>query len=228
MKTIENKVKVGAIRSLARYKNAHRICADCLDASKSVLGDTQKPCGDWIPRQDAPYKALAIGNRFASYDGVCYVCEKPAHVAVVEFIPARDADREGAIGMCAELGGMSLIKLSQPCNYIYRGREVFVKSTEIITITRSEDGTLVHLRDGRTYTVTQTPEEITLLVNQSTTTPDYRRIQCEAIALKIYEQLDRINSEAQYAGQVQQIEEAVTGEWCIQVANIIQKELEWK
>lgn len=104
MNAIENKVTIGASRSLARYQNAHRICADCLDASKQVLGETQKPCGDWVPRQDAPYKAVRVGNEFASYDGVCYVCEKPAHVAVVEFIPARDADRDWAMSMCAELG----------------------------------------------------------------------------------------------------------------------------
>ena len=104
MKTIENKITVGASRSVARYQNAHRICADCLEHSKSVLGETQKPCGDWIPRQDAPYKAFRVGNGFASYDGTCYVCEQKAHVAVVEFIPARDLDRDGDISMCAELG----------------------------------------------------------------------------------------------------------------------------
>jgi hypothetical protein len=71
---------------------------DTKRADKSVLGETQKPCGDWIPRQDAPYKALSVGNGFASYDGVCYVCEKAAHVAVVEFIPARDVDRDGRKG----------------------------------------------------------------------------------------------------------------------------------
>ena len=93
MNIIENKLTIGASRSLARYQNAHRICADCLDACKQVLGERQKP-----------YKALRVGNGFASYDGTCYVCEKPAHVAVVEFIPARDADRDGAMSMCAELG----------------------------------------------------------------------------------------------------------------------------
>lgn len=129
MKNIENKNTVGAPGSLARYQNAHRICADCLDKARYVLGQTQQPCGDWIPAA-APYKALAIGNGFASYDGICYVCEKRAHVAVVEFnapvafncprgygecedaracvypgrCGARDADRDGAMSMCAELG----------------------------------------------------------------------------------------------------------------------------
>ena len=58
-------------------------------------------------------------------------------------------------------------------------------------------------------------------------TPDPRRVQCEAVALKIYEQLDRINSEANYCGQVQQSGAAVEAEWCILVADIIQRELEW-
>ncbi len=104
MKQIENKITVGAPHSLARYQNAHRICADCLDKASYVLGRTQHPCGEWMPATE-PYKALSVGNGFASYDGTCYVCEKPAHVAVVEFnLPLADKDRDGAIGMCAELG----------------------------------------------------------------------------------------------------------------------------
>lgn len=104
MKTIENKITVGAACSKARYESAHRICADCLDKAPQVFGETQKPCGDWTPRQGTIYKAIPIGNGFASYEGTCYVCEQKAHVAVVEFIPARDADRDGAMSMCAELG----------------------------------------------------------------------------------------------------------------------------
>lgn len=98
MKQIENKITVGAARSKARYENAHRICADCLESSAKVFGHTQEPCGDWIPRADPIYKAIPLGKDFASMDGICYVCEKPAHVAVVEFIPERDMDRDGAMG----------------------------------------------------------------------------------------------------------------------------------
>lgn len=75
MNTIEGKIAVGAPRSEARYINAHRICADCLELTKTVLGDSAMP-----------YRALAFGtNDFASYDGTCYVCEQTAHVAVVEY-----------------------------------------------------------------------------------------------------------------------------------------------
>ena len=59
-------------------------------------------------------------------------------------------------------------------------------------------------------------------------TPDPRRVQCEAVALKIYEQIHHINSEAALCGQVQGCVEAYQAEWCILVADIIQKELEWK
>lgn len=62
---------------------------------------------------------------------------------------------------------MSLIKLSQPCNYIYKGREVIVESTEITAITESVDGTIIHLRDGRTFTVVQKPDEIMVSVTRA-------------------------------------------------------------
>jgi len=37
-----------------------------------------------VPIGKTVYRALLIGNTFASYDGICYVCERKAHVAVVE------------------------------------------------------------------------------------------------------------------------------------------------
>lgn len=69
MNSIEGKTAVGSPGSSARYQNAHRICADCLEKSNGLK-----------------YRALAIGNTFASYGGYCYVCEQKSHVAVVEFI----------------------------------------------------------------------------------------------------------------------------------------------
>lgn len=63
--------------SPSRFRNAHRICADCLSVCNETLG---------IPIDKTVYRALAIGNTFASYDGICYVCEKKKHVAVVELI----------------------------------------------------------------------------------------------------------------------------------------------
>jgi len=62
---------------------------------------------------------------------------------------------------------MSLIRLQQPCNYIYKGREVIVESTEISTIINGADGTIVQLKDGRTFTVSQTPDEVVTFVNRA-------------------------------------------------------------
>lgn len=54
---------------------------------------------------------------------------------------------------------------------------------------------------------------------------DPDRIQCEHIATVIYSEIERIQSEALYCGQVEQCEEAVKGEFVRLVADIIQKEL---
>lgn len=68
----------------------------------------------------------------------------------------------------------------------------------------------------------------TRATNPNEAMPDPRRVQCEAVALKIYEQIHHINSEAALCGQVHGCVEAYQAEWCILVADIIQKELEWK
>ena len=80
-----------APRSRSRYETATRICADCLGRAPLVWGHINPTTGDWIPRPEPYYRALALGSGdFASYDGKCDVCDVTAHVAVVEFIRTAD------------------------------------------------------------------------------------------------------------------------------------------
>ena len=75
MNYITDKICVGAPMSAKRFEMAHLICADCLSVCNETMG---------VPIGKTVYRALSIGNTFASYDGICYVCERKAHVAVVE------------------------------------------------------------------------------------------------------------------------------------------------
>ena len=78
-------------RSRSRYETATRICAECLERAHLVWGHINQATGDWVPRPEPYYRALALGSGdFASHDGKCDVCDVAAHVAVVEFIRTAD------------------------------------------------------------------------------------------------------------------------------------------